>query len=362
MFKAKRSIPSIRFASGRCIFAGFMMIASLILAACSPVATSVPPTQRATESTLSDQQIATLSSLEKVDDYPLYTMHYYGSSETGLFFSDGSKVSASEKLSLAWGCSLFAAMGGADKFYGRNFDWETSPALLLFNHPTDGYDSVSMVDMSYLEIDSDINELTELPIEQRQALLEAPTLPFDGMNERGLAVGMAAVPSGDMQLDPNKETIDSLMVIRRMLDQAGNVNEAVAILESYNIDWGGGPPLHYLIADRSGRAMLAEFYQGKLQLLPNDKPWHLATNFLVSAVNGSAGGQCARYDKLDEGLSSVEGSLDAGDAMSLLQDVSQPSTQWSIVYGFSTGDVTVSMGWHVEQRDRTHTFHIDLTE
>jgi hypothetical protein len=108
--------------------------------------------------------------------------------------------------------------------------------------------------------------------------------------------------------------------------------------------------------------VLAEFYQGKLQLIPNDKPWHLATNFLVSAVNGSTAGQCARYDRLDEGLSSVEGSLDAGDAMSLLQDVSQPSTQWSIVYGFSTGDVTVSMGWHVEQRDRTHTFHIDMKE
>jgi len=71
------------------------------------------------------------------------------------------------------------------------------------------------------------------------------------------------------------------MVIRKMLDQAGDVDEAVAILQSYNIEWGSGPPLHYLIADRSGRAVLAEFYQGELYLLPNDQPWHLATNFFA---------------------------------------------------------------------------------
>ncbi|MCJ7433871.1 MAG: hypothetical protein MUO77_10325 [Anaerolineales bacterium] len=105
--------------------------------------------------------------------------------------------------------------------------------------------------------------------------------------------------------------------------------------------------------------MLAEFYQGELQLLPNDKPWHLATNFVISAVNGSAVGQCARYDRLEGQLSTTDGNLDAGEAMSLLQDVSQASTQWSIVYGFSTGDVTVTMG---QQYDRIHTFHIDLME
>jgi hypothetical protein len=233
---------------------------------------------------------------------------------------------------------------------------------LLFNHPTDGYASVSMVDMAYLGIDADINRLTELPLDQRKALLDAPALPFDGMNERGLAVGMAAVPFGDMHPDPNKETIDSLMAIRKMLDQAGDVDEAVAILGRYNIDWGSGPPLHYLIADRSGRAVLAEFYQGELHLIPNDKPWHLATNFLVSAVNGSAAGQCARYDRLEGQLSTAEGSIDAGEAMSLLKDVSQANTQWSIVYGFSTGDITVTMGRHARQRSRAHTFHIDLME
>jgi hypothetical protein len=279
-------------------------------------------------------------------------MHYYGSSWDRLSISNGLN------LSPAWGCSLFAAMGSADKFYGRNYDWEPSPALLLFNHPTDGYDSVSMVDIAYL-VNDYVDTLTNLPLEQRQALLDAPALPFDGMNERGLVVGMAAVPADQMQPDPNKETIDSLMVIRKMLDQAGNVDEAVAILKSYNIDWGGGPPLHYLIADRSGRAVLAEFYQGELHLLLNDQPWHLATNFLRGAVSGSAAGYCSRYDRLEQALSNAEGGIDSMGAMSLLQGVSQPNTQWSIVYGISTGVVTVTLG---RRYDRVHTIEMGIVK
>ena len=344
------------------MLAGLMIMVNLLLATCSPAATTVPPampaTRQAAEANLSEQQIASLNSLKKVDDYPLYTMHYYGSSETSWVPPVSGQESVSANLPLTWACSLFVAMGDASKFYGRNFDWDFSPALLLFTHPPQGYVSVSMVDMVYLGVGDTARTLTELPLDQRQTLLQAPALPFDGMNERGLAVGMAAVPSGDMQPDPDKETIDSLMVIRKMLDQAGTVDEALAILQHYNIDWGRGPSLHYLIADRSGRAVLAEFYQGKLHLISNDKAWHLATNFLRSSVGASAEGHCPRYDQIDRQLSIAEGKLNSQEAISLLGKVSQPSTQWSIVYGMSTGDIRVAMG---RQYGRAYTFHIALT-
>jgi hypothetical protein len=319
-----------------------------------PTATPAPIIPPTAEAMLSEQQITTLNSLTKVDDYPLYTMHYYGSSAS----SSAGTLSVNAHLPRTWACSLFAALGGAEKVYGRNFDWVDSPALLLFNHPTNGYASVSMVDLAYLGFGDKVNRLTELPLDQRQALLDAPALPFDGMNERGLVVGMAAVSDGNVPPDPNKETIDSLMVIRKMLDQAGTVDEAVTIFQRYNIEWGSGPALHYLIADRSGRAVLIEFYQGKIQVIPNDKPWHLVTNFLLSSVIGNATGQCPRYDTLDQRLSTAEGKINAQDAMSLLGDVSQANTQWSIVYGLSTGEVRVTMG---RQPDRMHMFQFDMT-
>lgn len=350
----------------RVVLVELVMFASLILVACGPSASGLPVTeptitpppviQPTAAGTLSDQEVATLNSLEKVDDFPLYTMHYYGSSESSGLGTTSHEVWVNTPLPVTWACSLFAALGGADKFYGRNFDWVDSPALLLFAHPTNGYASVSMVDLAYLGFGDKVDQLTELPLDQRQALLNAPALPFDGMNERGLVVGMAAVPDSNMQPDPSKETIDSLQVIRKMLDQAGMVDEAVAVLQRYNIDWGSGPALHYLIADRSGQSALAEFYQGKIHIILNDKPWHLATNFLLSSVNGSAVGQCPRYDRIDQQLSTSAGSIDAAEAMRLLRDVSQANTQWSIVYSLSTGEVSVTMG---REYGRMHTFHLD---
>ena len=333
-----------------------------------PTATSrLPPTLTPTTAPtdenradgLSDEEIATLSSLEQVDDYPLYTMHYYGAYDQRVSSAEGVKRFMQIALRPAWACSLFAALGDAgNMLYGRNFDWEYSPAVLLFTDPPDGYASVSMVDIAYFGFGrAKTGTLTDLPLIERQALLDAPLWPFDGMNERGLVIGMAAVPPGQMRPDPDKETIDSLMVIRKMLDYASNVDEAVAILQSHNIRWGGGPPLHYLIADSSGRSVLVEFYQGEMVIIPNETPWHLATNFLRTSAGESAEGKCWRYDRISQRLTEAEGQMTTQNAIDLLAEVSQGETQWSIVYGINASDVNVTMG---RQYDNLHTFHLSL--
>jgi choloylglycine hydrolase len=310
---------------------------------------------------LTEEQIATLDSLELVDDYPLYTMHYHGdaaSAGTTAGWTTPVFVKRKQTPSLPWACSLFAALGDADnKLYGRNFDWEYSPALLLFTDPSDGYASASMVDIAYLGFGPErVKSLVDLTLVERQALLRAPSWPFDGFNERGLAVGMAAVPAGDMRPDPDKETIGSLMVIREMLDHAANVDEAVAIIRGYNVDMGGGPSIHYLIADSTGRSALIEFYRGEMVITFNETDWHLATNFLRASVGESAVGQCWRYDKIEQRLTQTGGRLDTQDAMELLSQVAQENTEWSIVYGMNTGDVTVVMG---QEYDDVHVLHLE---
>jgi hypothetical protein len=326
-----------------------------------------PPTDDARGDGLSDEQVATLGSLKKIDDYPLYTMHYYGAYDRTWVRDRGSESLAMGDLpnpelgglSRASACSLFAALGDADNFLlGRNFDWEYSPAVLLFTNPVDGYASVSMVDIAYLGFGGvNAGTLTDLPLIEREALLNTPFLPFDGMNEHGLAVGMAAVPPGEMVPDPAKETVGSLMVIRKILDQAKDIDEAVAILQSHNIDMEGGPSIHYLIAAPSGRSVLLEFYQGEMVVIPNERTWHLATNFLRASINGSAEGVCRRYDSINAQLTETEGWLSVQGAMDLLAEVSQEETQWSVVYGMSTGDVKVVMG---RQYDNLYTFPLSF--
>ncbi len=309
-----------------------------------------------------------LKSLKLIDDFPMYTMKYEGeyswSSKINMAGSTYKTREIIQNHSLSfqftWGCSLFAALGNSQTFlYGRNFDWNFSPALLLFVKPAQGYASVSMVDITYLGYEGErAKNLLGLSIEEQQALLDAPSLPFDGMNEKGLVIGMASVPAGNMPDNSQKSNIDSLLVIREMLDHAATVEEAVDILGKYDIDMGS-VPLHYLIADRSGDAVLIEFFQGEMFVQNNENPWHLATNFIVAESSDKARDRCHRYDKITAVMEDNLGNLSISQAFSLLEDVSSGDptygTQWSIVYDITSGGISVVMGRNYE---KVYTFNL----
>jgi hypothetical protein len=343
-----------------------LVLLALMATACSGPASSIAWTARPTPSAatsaaaptgLSADEVSALDSLTMVDGYPLYTMRFHASSDAlsgadlplpGLARSDTS-----------WWCSLFAALADPqNRVYGRNFDWDYSPALLLFYAPADGYASVSMVDIDFLGFTSEsARGLDKASLAERTPLLHAPALPLDGMNAKGLVVGMAAVPAAVKVDDSKKPTIGSIGVIRQMLDHAASVDEAIGIFRSYNVDMGGGPPIHYLIADASGKAALLEFSKGKLVVTPNERPWHLATNFIRAEAGDDPESQCWRYAILSKTLTETQGSLTPPAALDLLSSVAQNGTQWSVVYRMSSGDVWVAMG-----RDYAgaHSFHLTM--
>jgi hypothetical protein len=298
-----------------------------------------------------------------VDEHPLYTMYYVGSlnGHAGDDPSQQAMISPRQRGSGSctpgWACSLFAALGDPNnRLFGRNFDWQFSPALLLLYDPADGYASVSMVDIEYLGFAGDRSRnLMDLSLDERRPLLDAPFLPFDGMNEKGLAVGMAAVPAQDRPHDPQKPTIDHLEVIREILDHAGTVEEAVAIFGRYNIDMGH-VPLHYLIASALGDSALVEFQDGEMMVFRSKSRWQAATNFLVASTDGDPDGKCWRYDRISERLEELEGRMSAADAFRLLGDVSQDNTQWTIVYHMTGGEVRVVMAG--DHSGKMHTFRV----
>ena len=343
------------------------MLCILLLVGCSyliaPTPPNLPPapTSDSVHERLTQEQLLTLSSLKQVDPYPLYTMTYVGTYRPRTVNLDIEKPTARNESLPVWACSLFTVLLDEENMlYGRNFDWQFSPALLLFTDPPDGYASVSMVDIEYLGYDDmSSRNLLDLPVEQRTDLLDAPYLPFDGMNEYGLAIGMAAVPSGNMQSDPKKETIGSLGIIREMLDHARNVDEAVEIIESYNIDFAGGPRIHYLMADIKGMSVLVEYHNGEMQVIENEESWHLATNFLRSSVDDPADGDCWRYNTISTILAETNGQINSQAAMQLLTNVAQDNTQWSVVYQMSAGTVDIVMG---QQYQNLYQFRLDLVD
>ncbi|MCJ7567521.1 MAG: linear amide C-N hydrolase [Anaerolineales bacterium] len=352
----------------RILIFGTLALASCQLSAVERSAPSPTPHPSLTPTSATDPieftqaEIDSLNSLQKVDEHPLFVMHYQGpfrETTNAAPAADDLQRSNTEDRNLPppWACSLFATLADPQSgVFGRNFDWEFSPALLLFTDPPDGYASVSMVDLAYLFDASSVAHLMELDLNERKPLLNAPVMPFDGLNERGLAIGMAAVPHSPTPNDPNNESVDSLRIMRMILDHAASVEEALPIMRSVNILWNNGPPLHYLLADANGTAALVEFVAGEMVVHYNANPWHQATNFLLSNTSGSADGICTRYDLLTKRLQEEQGDLSLGEAMKLLADVSQSSTQWSVVYQLHTGRISLAMG---SSYSEVHAFQLE---
>ena len=264
-------------------------------------------------------------ALRQVDDFPLYeltdsrpTPSVYARTDTTGF-----------------ACTVFFGAGG-EPIMGRNFDFHDQPALLLRHRPPGEYASISMVDISYLGFD-------RANLHRRCAhgdqLRGASRLPFDGMNERGLAVAMAQVPGA--RSPAGERAAGSLGVMRLVLDEAATVAEAVAIFRRTAVDFSGGPPLHYLVADASGDSAVVEYVDGRVEVIPRgERPFQAMTNFVLT---GGAPDD-DRYRTAMGTLRRTGGRLTPATTLALLARTAQPHTRWSVAYDLRARTAHVVMG------------------
>jgi Linear amide C-N hydrolases, choloylglycine hydrolase family len=253
--------------------------------------------------------------VRQVDPFPLYEL------------TTTAPTPTLERASGGGACTVFFARG----VLGRNFDFDDHPALLLHHRPPGAYRSVSLVDIAYLGV-----ERGETPT--AEDLAGASRLPFDGMNERGVAVAMAAVPQAR---SPRGDAVGSLGVMRLVLDRAADVNEAIKIFRTTAVDFTGGPPLHYMVADATGASAVIEYVKGRVHVIRRAQ---VMTNFVLT---GDAPAD-DRYRTATAGLGST-------DALALLERVKQPHTRWSVAYDLRARTVRVVMG---QRYGRVHTFNL----
>ncbi len=239
-------------------------------------------------------------------------------------------------------------MGDAgERIFGRNFDWYLHPVMVLFTQPAGRYASVALVDLHYLGYGEALS-----PMEDPSALGDAPYLPFDGMNEYGLAVGMMAVPHAEGGTDPDKPTLEELEMIRVVLDSARDVPEALVLFDQYNLDFGN-VPVHFMIADAVGNSAVVEYLDGKPVITQKELDWQVSTNFILSEEQ-PAGDEspCWRYNLLYAELQKSQGMANEEQAMNLLAQVSQggeTATRWSGVYNLSALTLDLALGRNFQQ-------------
>jgi hypothetical protein len=293
-------------------------------AAGDPAQTSAHEQERGVLRQNSDEIARTVSSLRQVDDLPLYEMTYHGGYDAEGPLTDAELARRDDD----WACSLFVR--GAE--FGRNFDWDPNPAMVVHVSPPGGYASLSLSDVSYV-LDGGAPDLKDAA--DRRRLGHAVLLPFDGMNDQGLTVGLAQVPDAELPArTPGRTLVGTTRIIRLMLDRAATVDEAVALMRRYDVEFTDGPQVHYLIADRSGRSVVVEYGGGRLHVLDD----RILTNITMAGADRRTRMADARYRRLAEGIGTETEALD------LLRQVAQPHTRWSIVYDMKAGTARLVTG------------------
>lgn len=319
-------------------------------------AASIPEAQPLRIAQTASERARSLASVKLLDDHPLYEMSWWGQRPDVVSAAGAGGESSTTAERSPFGCTLFAAFGDARQpLVARNFDWEVSPALVVHSHPTGGFRSTAITDLSYYGFGPGTADRLK-DAKQRGHLERAPSLAFDGVNEHGLFIGLAADEGAVASTTPGRPSVGGVGIQRLVLDRCRTVADAKTLVASYNLDFSDGPSLHYLVADRSGAGTVIEFDDGTLRFhdRPAAEPWLVLENFNLAQTPERSG--FSRWQGCTERLRRTKGKIGVEGALDTLREVKQGHTQWSAVYDLATGAAWV---YASQQRNRVH--HIPMS-
>ncbi|MFT5315654.1 MAG: hypothetical protein ACI9UK_001486, partial [Candidatus Krumholzibacteriia bacterium] len=308
-----------------------------------------------------DRQEAMLATFESYDD--LQTMCFFGDFDDLIAFHHLQFVNENTSLGRGTGPyrggALFARrtsrQGG---LVAHNYDNRESQLMVGWFYPTGGYRSVALVPLA------DLGYTPEEPFDSanekhRKSLIYAPVLSIEGMNERGVTVVLGSLPAQDVTSVTEQESRYVMHLVREILDQAGSVNEAVAIAEKYNVfDFGLQTVSHqiFLADGHSGSAVL-EWCEGQMHMVKDAGDWQVAAADGMYKVSPEARRSASKsYRKLYDEVAKQEDPVSWQSTFDVLADVKRKNkkikhngeemrvgTQWSTVFDSEKKEIRLSV-------------------
>lgn len=246
-------------------------------------------------------------------------------------------------------CSAFTAdTADGDRVFGRNYDFHETNTVIVYTNPGNGrHASYSTVDLQFLGLDSTKDVTT---FGQKILTLAAPFAPLDGVNDAGVACGIfMSYQGGEKVAATNQQTdkpdLTSTTMLRMVLDYADSVEEAVELVEKYDLHDSAKTSFHYMIADSTGKSAILEWVSDSsdddadganrhLNVIWNDADplsgatdWQMITNFIITPDYYTADANkpgLDRYELLRDRLAELNGVVaDEEAAMGLLDAVSR---------------------------------------
>ena len=352
--------------------------AALLLTGCSSgtVASQTPKASaNPAQSLTTDAQKASISTITDIDDGLFYTMDYTADYKLDeVLNSDITSVEGmveflqqnmltspvSAVIQADAGCSAFTVTGEDGHILnGRNFDYKMDmTAVLIRTSPENGYRSIGLADAGWLGygIGSLDDGTTDLSL-----AVSFPYLIMDGMNEKGLSVGVLKLDGDPTQQDTGKHKVMTTVAMRLVLDRCATVDEAIELLQQYDMQSAiDNCNFHFILSDSSGRCVILEYTLNDMQVLEEN---HATNYYLAENMDGLGHGK-DRYQILDDVLSFRKNVLTEQEAMNLLETVSQPETeestsmtQWSVLYDLTDLSAQVAI-----RRDFSKIFKFTLDD
>ena len=275
----------------------------------------------------------TLDSIRKVGN--LYTVNYHGDYEERLQWLNDYHLKKAAGISVPPNCSLFAtSTATGEPLLGRNLDRRDIPVLAKFAAPGN-YASFALSPSIEVHLRDVLNVAQPTEERKNNFLFALPFYPTDGINEKGLAIGIAGAPLRRVKRSETRQPMFVLLFIRRVLDHCQNVEEVAHFAETVSLYDRAIDTIshHFLVTDASGNWLAIDYPDGNLRLNRGQGHPLVRTNHFVEGGPSSADTRTSfsRYDKLHEALNSGKSLASDSEAMALLKRV-RDNTAWSVVY------------------------------
>lgn len=249
-------------------------------------------------------------------------------------------------------CTTFLLGKDGKYLFGRNYDWITGTGVVYTN--LRGLAKASSPDKDGTTIQW-VSRYGSITFNQY-----GKEFPTGGMNEQGLVVELMWLDGTKYPVADNRPAVDVLQWIQYQLDNCGNIDDVIASDKKLRIG-NGNVPLHYLIADASGKAATIEFLDGRMVVHKgSDLPFPVLTNDSYSfslketkSAIRSTGNPARSFtnnsiDRFAKACSMVQQYQDMPSnqdaktyAFNILDAVAQGThTKWSIVYDISNRTVS----------------------
>lgn len=255
-------------------------------------------------------------------------------------------------------CSTFYAQTPEKGYiFGRNLDNQTTDLCVVKTAPKDGYSSVAVVNLSFLGYNT---EYTPDKLLDRINMLATAYFPLDGVNEKGLAVGVLQLQAPATAQDNGKPDVGTTLAIRAMLDKCATTDEAIELLRGFDMFAAAKGCYHFQIADAAGKSVVVSYVENEMIITEKENGFIAATNFYLHDVPFEYEKQgLDRYEILESTLTEKKSVLSAKEGMELLEAVrikgTDPdekgrvySTQWSSLYDLTAATLNLCADMNYE--------------